>query len=119
MTYIVGDTKIDNEHREILHLFDLFDNIPEDQYQEFANRVKKHVVIHFIDEEFIFTKQYNTPQEYQERHIAEHEEIRNLIIEKLDDLENLGDSLEFIEETLTNHIVGIDLEMSQYIINKD
>lgn len=87
--FLIGDERIDAEHAQILNTLDEIKNANDSDLSGLIFKLKNHIVIHFIDEEYVFTKQYNMPKEYIDRHIQEHHEIRENVLNILRDEANV------------------------------
>lgn len=124
MAFHTGDPKIDREHAELVQLFESFDGLTDNatafEVTSILAKIKDHVILHFVDEEFIFTKQYAMPPEYVERHLAEHERIRTAMLSRirtmnLDDASSCRVDVGSMRDELVRHIEEIDSQMNQYI----
>lgn len=126
MSTPINDPKVDAEHAMILQLLEsclsLEEPVDQDEQRRLLVRLKDHVVVHFVDEEFLFEKQYSMPAEYVAHHKAEHERLRSLVLastKKL--LSGDGDARAFREGVaalgaeIEAHIRTVDAVMNQYI----
>lgn len=124
MDFHVNDLRIDQQHAEILQLFDSYDGAGKDATPEAIRslllRIKEHVVVHFTEEEFLFEKQFTMPADYVAWHKAEHARLRDEVLAELSQLDP-GDSaavaaaVDRAREELVRHIRDVDVQMNQYM----
>lgn len=123
MEYEINDARVDGEHRLILQLLESFASLPSDSEREtvleLLTRIKQHVVVHFVDEEYIFEKELRMPQDYVAFHKSEHEKLRDRVLSAINacksnsqpDMHSLVAS---IRDEVVNHIETVDSQMVAY-----
>lgn len=120
----MNDPKVDAEHAMILQLLEsclsLEDPIHPDERRRLLVRLKDHVVLHFVDEEFLFDKQYSMPADYVAHHKAEHERLRALVLASARDLldcdaDTFRDGVAALGVEIDTHIRTVDAMMNTYI----
>lgn len=120
----INDKKIDYEHATIMQLLEsaarLGRTASPDDIRDILKKVKEHVVIHFVDEEFIFTRQHPMPDEYVTMHRREHESIQNDVLRRIDEADltkpnQVEGLLRQIKERIERHIREVDSEMNRYL----
>lgn len=124
MDFHINDPRVDQQHGEILQLFDSFDGVGQDASPEAIRsllaQIKEHVVVHFTEEEFLFEKQFTMPADYVARHKAEHARLRDEVLAELSQLD-LSDGAAVAaavgraREDLVRHIRDVDVQMNQYM----
>jgi len=124
MDYRINDPKIDADHGEILQLLDsltrVADSVPADELAARLVKLKDHVVIHFVDEEFILERQYEMPSAYVARHKDEHRRIRKDVLARIASLRDAGheavrSGIVDIRNWIETHIRTVDAEMNLYL----
>ena len=128
MTMTINDKKIDYEHATIMQLLEsaarLGRTAPQDQIHGILRKVKEHIVIHFVDEEFIFTRQHPMPESYVEMHRHEHEAIQTELLHQINQTDlSSGTQVEAllrsIKSRLERHILEVDAQMNRYLPDGD
>jgi len=124
MDYRINDPKIDAEHGEILQLLDsltrVADSVPAEELAAKLVKLKDHVVIHFVDEEFILEREYDMPAAYVSRHKDEHRRIRRDVLARISSLRDAGheavrSGIADIRNWIETHIRTVDAEMNLYL----
>lgn len=120
----INDPRVDREHDEIVQLFASYEAVresatPED-LRRLLVRIKEHVVVHFVDEEFIFERQHQMPADYVAMHKQDHERIRRLVLrltvgESHGGADELGRSIDEIRTAIVDHIREVDAKMNEYL----
>jgi hemerythrin-like metal-binding protein len=128
VTMTINDRKIDYEHATIMQLLESATRLgrtasPED-IEGILKKVKEHIVIHFVDEEFIFTRQHPMPDSYVEMHRHEHEAIQTDILRRIDETDLASPDqvqalLSAIKISLERHILEVDAQMNRYLPGND
>lgn len=128
MDVTINDAKIDYEHASIIQMLESAQRIgAADAHADLRTiliRVKEHVIVHFVDEEFIFSRQYPMPPEYVERHKRDHAAIQNEVLRKIEEAEGAAPEqvmrmIREIRERIETHIEQIDAEMNRYLPGGD
>ncbi len=124
MEITINDKKIDYEHASIMQMLDSAARIgrsaDRDDIKDILKKVKEHIVIHFVDEEFIFTRQHPMPAEYVELHVNDHKRIQNEILlaidtADLDSPDEIASLIREIREAISRHIREVDAQMNRYL----
>lgn len=124
MDAYINDPRIDREHDEIMQLFESYgavrDSATAEDLRRLLAKIKEHVVVHFVDEEFIFERQYEMPDDYVAMHKQDHERIRRLVLTKTnsastDGTEGVARSIDEIRTAIVDHIRDVDAKMNEYL----
>ncbi len=124
MDFIINDPRIDADHSTILQLLDSSRDLPDGadprDLRRLLVKVKHHVVVHFVDEEFIFEKQYSMPPDYVTMHKQEHVRIRDVVLDSVRDAEDpdgpvIRERLTSIRREIERHIFEVDAQMNDYL----
>ena len=124
MHWTINNAKIDYEHASIMQMLDsaarLGRSASREEIDAIIKRVREYTVVHFVDEEFIFTRQYSMPEEYVQFHKREHELIQNEMLEhigntNLDEPDQVEKLMLTIRDRITDHIREVDAQMNAYI----
>ena len=127
MQYEINDDRVDADHRLILQLLESFVSLPDDSGREtvleFLGKIKEHVVVHFVDEEFIFEKELRMPADYVTLHKQEHEKIRDRVLSAISSFQDgegadMRATVSAIRSDMVNHIEMIDSQMVPYAARK-
>lgn len=127
MQYEINDDRVDADHRLILQLLESFVSLPDDSGRdtvlELLAKIKEHVVVHFVDEEFIFEKELCMPADYVTFHKQEHERIRDRVLSAIGSLQNdegadMRATVSAIRRDMVNHIEMVDSKMVPYAARK-
>lgn len=124
--YFVGDPSIDKEHEGLIMVFNFFVHNIEKGSLASANNIsfelKKHIFLHFQNEESTMIA-YNFPDSgYLERHKAEHEHFRGLITSLLVSIEQSPNDPELLSslaavvfDLISQHIMVVDQMMKSFL----
>ena len=114
--------EIDDDHRKLVELFNLLnhamaDKESTDYIEAILEELISCTVWHFRHEERLMLKHaYTGLQEHKAEHQELIESARNLQQKFVQDGKSLSaDDIKFLEQWLTGHILGTDMEMSAYL----
>jgi hemerythrin len=123
--YLIGNTVIDDEHKELFRLINDFhskwtENRDKQAIKEVLNNLIQYCQTHFSDEEAIMAREgyvvLESHRKYHEKLVEDIFKLNQELVEKHTMLEH--DLNKFLKHWLVDHIVHCDYDFRDFLVRK-